>query len=766
MIKAEPDQRKLGRGLGFWGGLFLTLTPVFLFYFPLISATRLSTHSDIANLFLPCHIYASEALQDGIWPFWNPYHYMGSPFHAGMQSALFYPLHWPFRVFLGTAESAVLALNLTRILHLLILAGGVYWMLQRGFELPALASAVGAITLTCSSYVWNHIAHINQIISLSWCPWIIGACRIYWFQQKLWALILLAPVFALGVLAGHPQNVAITLMFLALIYPAWLLSCSTIREAFSKTAILSATGLLGVILAAAQIVPTYEATKHAWIIGEGEEYTASIALPGIKLMEYIYPEFFGNDIMGRPEFTRGWMHGEYGLFFGRVGILLFLVGAVGVLARKTIVLRCRGGILLFAWLVGITLAVGQATPIFDIVLTLVPPLERFRAPARYMLISHWALVILLAHGVAFLTAALTNLRSRVSERPQSNLPYLGSLAGLLFLIVAQIGDLFYAAHWADFLNRPEYTLLPSHPAHVIPLEESGAASLEGHPVGPPKRMFWMILEDHFHLSGDRAHQIRASQFNPNNNLAYRLEMTHGYGESLQPTLRYRDFLYTWHRSFFQNRPDPELLRIMNVGWLVTDVPDPLHPDSVVNFYGSVDRDGARNVALYQTGAPYPRIFSEAALPYEGLLNLLDGSWKLIGQPIGGMNREELPWRERLERRDCDQWNEAALESQQFITIESPRYNRLRFYLDQPFEQLLVSQGAYPGWLVINEASKVVGTVDQSSAILQKLPSNLDEGGYQLVFQPGSIRIGMLITVFGIHLWVLALVLYLWQKSDE
>jgi hypothetical protein len=120
----------------------------------------------------------------------------------------------------------------------------------------------------------------------------------------------------------------------------------------------------------------------------------------------------------------------------------------------------------------------------------------------------------------------------------------------------------------------------------------------------------------------------------------------------------------------------------------------------------------------------------------------------------------------LERRDCDQWNEAALESQQFITIESPRYNRLRFYLDQPFEQLLVSQGAYPGWLVINEASKVVGTVDQSSAILQKLPSNLDEGGYQLVFQPGSIRIGMLITVFGIHLWVLALVLYLWQKSDE
>ena len=56
--------------------------------------------------------FAFETLARGELPLWNPYVFSGTPFVAGLQSAIFYPLNWIF-LFLPTA----FAINLSIALH-------------------------------------------------------------------------------------------------------------------------------------------------------------------------------------------------------------------------------------------------------------------------------------------------------------------------------------------------------------------------------------------------------------------------------------------------------------------------------------------------------------------------------------------------------------------------------------------------------------------------------------------------------------------------
>src|SRR5215204_4890187 len=40
-----------------------------------------------------------EAARDGRFPLWNPYEYMGMPFHGNGQTALLHPFSWPYYIF-------------------------------------------------------------------------------------------------------------------------------------------------------------------------------------------------------------------------------------------------------------------------------------------------------------------------------------------------------------------------------------------------------------------------------------------------------------------------------------------------------------------------------------------------------------------------------------------------------------------------------------------------------------------------------------------
>src|SRR5690606_1765354 len=161
----------------------------------------------------------------------------------------------------------------------------------------------------------------------------------------------------------------------------------------------------------------------------------------------------------------------------------------------------------------------------------------------------------------------------------------------------------------------------------------------------PGRLFWMIREDNYFARGPGAHSLRASQFTPNNNTAAGVELTHGYGESLQPTLRYRDFLYTFNRNFYQARPDVDLLRMMGVEWVLTDIEAPLDLGS--KPIATLPRIGTSRLRLWHID-PMPRVMSETELgnwnarldfDVRVALGYLDGLARITGTPIPGRNVE-------------------------------------------------------------------------------------------------------------------------------
>ena len=80
-----------------WGDLLAVaaLEIMTLAFFWKIALTNLIlTGLDVFTYFYPSRAYAAEALRRGHLPLWNPYLFMGAPFLANIQAAVFYPLNW------------------------------------------------------------------------------------------------------------------------------------------------------------------------------------------------------------------------------------------------------------------------------------------------------------------------------------------------------------------------------------------------------------------------------------------------------------------------------------------------------------------------------------------------------------------------------------------------------------------------------------------------------------------------------------------------
>src|SRR5262245_11787605 len=57
----------------------------------LLTGDRVPVYRDILQIVMPMHHYLGDHLRRGEFPLWNPLTFMGTPFLANWQSAVFYP---------------------------------------------------------------------------------------------------------------------------------------------------------------------------------------------------------------------------------------------------------------------------------------------------------------------------------------------------------------------------------------------------------------------------------------------------------------------------------------------------------------------------------------------------------------------------------------------------------------------------------------------------------------------------------------------------
>jgi hypothetical protein len=341
--------------------------------------------------FYPLRSYIAATVGQGQLPLWNPYLFAGTPYLANPQTAVFYPGTWLFAVL-----DVPRAYALNFLLHLWIAGLSMYAFARVSLGLGRVASVLGGAAFAFSGFMNGQAGHINQFSVAAWLPAVAVLLDVTIQRGRLLPFLGLVAVLTLQILAGHPQEVYMTVVAVGLMV-LWraVAGDGASRARHSRThqlrQVIWGGGVLGVAaglaggLSAIQLLPTLELSGLS-IRGGGLSYqlAAYDALPWPLLLPSLFPGY--------------WAHLPTTELFGHLGSVLFALAWLGLLAGAG-----RPAVLgaLFVTL-GLLLAVGDATSLYRFLFDVAPGFSSFRVPARWLLISTFGLAILAASGMDWL----------------------------------------------------------------------------------------------------------------------------------------------------------------------------------------------------------------------------------------------------------------------------------------------------------------------------------------------------------------------------
>ncbi len=355
--------------------------------------------SDLLHSHLPYRAFLGRELAAGGFPLWMPDVYSGVPFLAQIEAA---PLWLPSWVLHGLFEPFV-AFNLSVALTV-ALAGLGAWLLCRQLGALPAAATVGGITFALCGFAVCHVKHPNLHAAAALTPWVLWAVEraLALGRGRGWPLVGL--LVGLQLLAGGPQVAYITLLA-ASGRVAWRLlaaglagfrarSPSVLRlPALDGLGFAVAVGL-GFALAAAALLPAWEHTASSPRAGGMSwENAVRFVYPPADLITFVLPGARGSvwDMTYPGGETFQWEN--YG-FVGRTALILAMSGVVAAVAGR---LR-RGRFWVLVLGLALLLMLGPATPLYRAAWEVVPGMQLFRFPSRFVLLVDLALAVLAALG--------------------------------------------------------------------------------------------------------------------------------------------------------------------------------------------------------------------------------------------------------------------------------------------------------------------------------------------------------------------------------
>ena len=349
------------------------------------------------------YAFAKENIANGIIPLWNPYSNCGQPFIANPQSALFYPLNWFYYVL-----EFHQAYTLFIFIHLL-LAGVFMYAFIKPIVKNRWISIFGGVIYMLNGLSVSRIEFASEFASIAWIPAILALLRTNILAPSWLSSVLLGLAISVQFLAGHTQSFYQTVLF-SLLFLAFLVFIHYIREqktfaVLNSIKFLIAAGVLALLIAMIQLVPTYELfTLSIRLQTDYDAKTHLASLHPTHLLTLLYPYLFG-----WPGYKSYWGSTyEFWASSFYVGVIPFVFCLLAVLLSPTVKKNRSGNrpleynyFIFFGvcFAIAFLIALGDYSPVFRFFYEYVPGYAKFRWPSSSLLLCTIAMSVIAPMGL-------------------------------------------------------------------------------------------------------------------------------------------------------------------------------------------------------------------------------------------------------------------------------------------------------------------------------------------------------------------------------
>ncbi len=395
---------------------------------------------DIPWGFYPQAVVATEMVRGGQFPLWNPYSMAGAPFVGSRHIAnapsggLLYPPNLVY-ILVGPLRG----FDLSAFLHL-CLAGIFMYLYLRTIELNRISSLIGAVSFQLSGYFLVNLGWPTRISAAAWAPLLFFSFEKYWRERNWGYAILVAFGVGMCLLAGRPIVFAFIILALgfysAMTFALGISERGLTTAAKTITVVVAAIGL-GVLLAAVQLIPGYEASLTSERAYWSYEDLPDTGRSPLSLATALVPDILCNPVdpiwLRCTQVIPAWgedIPANYARPSIYAGILPLLLGVWALVFKR------NRYVLFFAGLAALSLSLFLTFPsIIHRVLCFLP-IFRAGRPMEVKVLYALALSVLAAWGSHSLTEEVTR-KSRSSMRRMSKIVLAIGVAALAAAIVAR-----------------------------------------------------------------------------------------------------------------------------------------------------------------------------------------------------------------------------------------------------------------------------------------------------------------------------------------
>ncbi len=368
----------------------------------------------------PLAAYHRERFWAGELPLWNPFNNCGLPFLAQWNTLALYPLSFIYLLLPLPWSLAFFCL-----IHLFLGAMGMYF-LARHWTGSQLGASIAGVTFAFGGLALSSLKWPNNIAGLGLMPWVVLAVTDGW-RRGIWIVPVGAVLAACQFLAGAPEIILLTWIFLGFVFVHDLLEQRTMRRLLAKRA--SVNVLLVTALAAVQLLPFFN------LLGLSQRdshfHDESWSLPLAGLVNFVLPLFSSfpsyHGVFAQQD--QYWISSYY------PGIaVLALAGFALVYSRDGMKWP-----LLAAGIFGLVMALGNAGWVQPIVKGVVPIFRLIRFPIKFVVLPCFIIPLLAAYGIQAARAT-----------PLESIRRCGMIIGAGFVVVAAVFTMLGLGYAAKF----------------------------------------------------------------------------------------------------------------------------------------------------------------------------------------------------------------------------------------------------------------------------------------------------------------------------